>query len=92
MNNSTQAENKNRSIYNWVTEALGWYGVVAVVLAYALLSFKILSSDSLLFQGLNLTGAIGIVIDALDDKNTQPAVLNIIWAIIALVAIVKILI
>ncbi|MEI8123886.1 MAG: transporter [bacterium] len=92
MNNSTQAENKNRSIYNWVTEALGWYGVVAVVLAYALLSFKILSSDSLLFQGLNLTGSIGIVIDALDDKNTQPAVLNIIWAIIALVAIVKILI
>ena len=92
MNNSTQAENKNRSIYNWVTEALGWYGVVAVVLAYALLSFKILSSDSLLFQGLNLTGAIGIVIDALDDKNTQPAVLNIIWAIIALIAIVKILI
>jgi hypothetical protein len=34
---------------------------------------------------------VGIVVDALDDKNTQPAVLNIIWAIIALIAIVKIL-
>ena len=77
---------------NIITETLGWYGVVAVVGAYALLSLGILSSNSLTFQVLNLTGAIGIVIDAIDDKNTQPAVLNIIWAIIAIVAIVKILI
>ena len=76
---------------NKTTEILGWYGVIAVVGAYALLSLNILSSTSLIFQGLNLTGAIGIVIDAMDDKNTQPAVLNIIWAIIAVVAIVRIL-
>jgi cephalosporin-C deacetylase-like acetyl esterase len=76
---------------NKITEVLGWYGVAAIVGAYALLSLNFLNSDSLVFQGLNLTGAIGIVIDALDDKNTQPAVLNIIWAIIAFVAIVKIL-
>jgi len=75
-----------------ITEALGWYGVVAVVSAYAALSLGLLTSDSLLFQGLNLTGAIGIVIDAVEDKNTQPAVLNIIWAIIAIVAIVRIII
>ena len=72
-----------------ITEALGWYGVVAVVGAYALLSLNMLDSNSLIFQGLNLTGAIGIVIDALEDKNTQPAVLNIIWGIIALIAIIK---
>jgi hypothetical protein len=76
---------------NIITETLGWYGVVAVVGAYALLSLGILSSTSLTFQILNLTGAIGIVVDAIDDKNTQPAVLNIIWAVIALVAIVKII-
>lgn len=74
-----------------ITEALGWYGVVAVVGAYALLSLNILSSNSLLFQTLNLTGAIGIVIDAIEDKNAQPAVLNIIWAIIAIIAIIKML-
>jgi len=75
---------------NKITEILGWYGVIAVVGAYALLSLNILTSNSLLFQALNLTGAIGIVFDAIDDKNVQPAVLNIIWAIIAIVAIVKI--
>ncbi len=77
---------------NKVTEILGWYGVIAIILAYALLSLEIFTSNSLWYQGLNLTGAIGIIIDALDDKNTQPAVLNIVWAVIALVAIVKILI
>lgn len=77
---------------NIITETFGWYGVVAIVGAYALLSFGIITSDSLLYQGLNLTGAIGIVVDALDDKNTQPAVLNIIWATIALIAIVNIFI
>jgi len=75
---------------NKITEILGWYGVVAIVGAYALLSFNIIDSESLWYQSLNLTGAIGIVIDAIDDKNTQPAVLNIIWAVIALIAIVKI--
>ena len=74
-----------------ITEALGWYGVVAVVGAYAALSLGYLNSGSLLFQMLNLTGAAGIAIDAYEDKNTQPMVLNIIWAVIAIVALVKIL-
>lgn len=77
---------------NTITEILGWYGVVAIVGAYALLSFNIIDNESLWFQGLNLTGAIGVVIDALDDKNIQPAVLNTIWAVIALIAILKVLI
>ncbi len=76
---------------NKITEILGWYGVVAVIGAYALLSFNIVESNSLIFQILNLTGAVGIVVDALDDKNIQPAVLNIIWGIIALIAIVNII-
>lgn len=73
-----------------ITEIIGWYGVIAVVSAYALLSLNILNNNSLLFQGLNLTGAIGIIIDAIQDKNTQPAVLNVIWAVIALIAIFNI--
>ncbi len=76
---------------NTITEILGWYGVVAIVGAYILLSFNFVSSNSLIFQLLNLTGAIGIVVDALEDRNIQPAVLNIIWALVALIALVKIL-
>ncbi len=74
-----------------LAEILGWYGVVALLGAYTLLSLNILTSGDARFQILNITGAIGIVIDALCQKNWQPAVLNIIWAVIGLVALVKIL-
>ncbi len=42
-------------------EIIGWYGTVAIVGGYALNSFNIIGSNSLLYQILNLTGAIGIV-------------------------------
>ncbi len=76
---------------NIITEILGWYGVIAIVGAYMLLSFDFVGSNSVVFQVLNLTGAIGIVVDAIEDRNIQPAVLNIIWALVALIALVKIL-
>lgn len=72
-------------------ELFGWGGTVAIVGAYALVSFSILQSNSLAYQLLNLTGAVGIVAVSLYKKVYQPGVLNIIWTIIALVAILKIL-
>ncbi len=76
---------------NKFIEVFGWYGVAALIGAYALVSFGVVTSDSLLFQILNITGAVGIVVDALAQKNWQPAVLNIVWAVIGLVALIKIL-
>ncbi len=77
---------------NKITEIIGWYGVAAIIGAYGLISFLILKPTDFWYLTLNITGAIGIIIDALNDKNYQPVVLNIIWVIIALAAIVKILI
>lgn len=76
---------------NIFAEILGWYGVVAIVVAYALLNFGILSVGNIWYQILNGTGALGIVYDSFRDKDYQPVVLNIIWAVIALIAIVNIL-
>lgn len=81
---------KNKTL-EFITEACGWYGVVAIIAAYGLLSFGVLESHGLTYQLLNLTGGIGIVIDAIADKNTQPAVLNTIWAVFALIAIARII-
>ena len=72
-----------------LAEAIGWYGTVAIVLAYLLVSFGMLDSNGLPYQLLNLSGAIGIVSISLQKRAYQPAVLNIIWSMIALVAIVK---
>lgn len=76
---------------DFIPEFCGWYGVIAILVAYALLSFGIVDSHSLLYQILNGTGAVGIVYDAVKDRNYQPVVLNIIWALIALIAIIKII-
>lgn len=74
-----------------IIEIFGWYGTIAIVLAYALLSFSLISSTSLSYQLLNLTGALGIVVVAYSKKDYQPTVLNIIWFLVALIAIINIL-
>ena len=68
---------------------LGWYGVVAVVVAYVLISFSLVSSNALVYQLLNLSGALGIMIETYYKKDYQPFWLNLIWAGIALIAIIK---
>lgn len=72
-----------------LVEALGWYGVVAILGAYALLSFGMLSADDPVYQLLNLSGAVAIIADAWVDRNYQPVVLNLIWFLIALSALVR---
>lgn len=73
-------------------ELIGWYGTVAIVGSYALLSFGVIDGESLVYQLLNGTGAIGIVYISLKKKAYQPAVLNIIWTVIAVAAIIGIVV
>lgn len=72
-----------------VIEIFGWYGTVAIVSAYALNSFSVIQANTLIYQILNGTGAIGIVIVSFYKKAYQPGVLNTIWTIIAAIAIMK---
>ena len=75
-----------------VSGILGWYGVVATIAAYVLVSFLVLSPTSLIYQALNLTGALGVTIETYYRKDYQPFWLNLIWMLIALVAIVSIVV
>ncbi len=72
-------------------ELIGWYGAMAILLAYALLRLGMISARSLIYQGLNISGALGIVHISLQKKAYQPAVLNAIWALIALIAMARML-
>ncbi|MFA5742827.1 MAG: hypothetical protein WCX77_02795 [Candidatus Paceibacterota bacterium] len=71
-------------------EIIGWYGVVAILLAYVLVSFNFAKPDSSIYQILNLTGALGVAVISLMKKAYQPAVLNIVWSFIAAVALIMI--
>ena len=75
----------------FIDEVIGWYGTVAIVLAYGLVSFGYVEGTNLWYQILNGTGALGIVYISFLKKAYQPGVLNIIWALIAAVAILSIL-
>ncbi len=70
-------------------EFIGWFGVVVILLAYALASFDIIASTGILYQILNIAGAIGIVIISIKRHAYQPEVLNIIWAMIGVVALIN---
>lgn len=71
-------------------EVFGWYGTIAIIGAYALISFNVTDANNLMYQLLNITGAAGIVFISMQKKTYQPAVLNMIWFVIAAAAILRI--
>lgn len=74
-----------------IVEIVGWYGAAAIVLAYFLVSFSLIGAGSIIYQTLNFTGAIGIVLISFYKKIYQPVALNLIWTIIAVIALFKII-
>lgn len=75
-----------------IAEITGWFGAVAILLAYVLVSTKVISASGYLYQLLNLAGAIGMLVIAFVKKVEQSVVINIIWAIIATIAIIGLVI
>lgn len=78
-----------KSQKRWLAEAAGWYGAAAIMCAYGLVSFGLINAESYVFQLLNLTGALGILVIVIVDKVTQSIILNIFWAAIAAVTIFR---
>lgn len=74
-----------------ITESLGWYGAVAILLAYMLASFNVLSVHSTFYLILNFTGALGILTVASAKHVRQSMVVNAFWAAMAAVALVRII-
>jgi hypothetical protein len=73
-----------------VVDVYGWYGAVALLAAYALLSMSVIDRGWL-FQTLNLTGALGVGLAAWSKRSYQAAVLEFIWAAIAVAALARLL-
>jgi hypothetical protein len=78
-----------RLFFSGIDTLLGWYGMGAILMAYALNSLDVLRADDWVYQALNLTGATGIAVISITKKAYQPAALNIIWGIVAVIALLK---
>lgn len=71
-------------------EIMGWTGAALVLGAYALLSMKIISSNSYLYHVINVIGA-GMLAYYTYSKDAIPsALLNITWSFIGVAAMVGI--
>lgn len=71
-------------------EIIGWIGTIAILAAYLLVSTKKLSPDSREYQLLNLTGAIGIIINSGVHGAIPSVGLNVVWLLIAVYGLVKV--
>jgi formate hydrogenlyase subunit 3/multisubunit Na+/H+ antiporter MnhD subunit len=60
-------------------EVVGWLGALAVLAAYGLVSTERVSSRSWSYQLLNITGAVGLVINSTWNGAIPSAVVNVIW-------------
>ncbi|GHM98607.1 hypothetical protein WSM22_00970 [Cytophagales bacterium WSM2-2] len=73
-------------------DIIGWIGSVEVIAAYGLNSYQKLKSDSIIFQVLNFTGAIFLIINTIYYHAYPSAFINVVWVIIAAIAIGRMLI
>lgn len=72
-------------------EIIGWLGVFLILLAYILVSLGVIDAKAILYQLLNLIGSVGVVCISWLKRDKQPMVLNIIWASIALFALITLI-
>lgn len=72
-----------------LTAIAGWIGVALILLAYTGNSFDFLSAQSVVYILLNIFGSIGIIIEARHKKDLPALWLNIIWASIACIGLLK---
>ncbi len=72
-------------------EALGWAGTITFVVAYYGISFGKLKADSLLYQWMNLLGAIAIAFSVFVKQAWPAFALEVVWGGIALVTLIRLL-
>ena len=69
---------------------LGWIGMILVLLAYVLLSTNKINNGKL-YQTLNFLAATLMAIGLFPTKAWLSFTLQIIWALVALISIIKII-
>lgn len=72
-----------------IYDILGWIGIILVLLAYLLLSLKKIENGKI-YQILNFIAAILMAIGLFPKNAWFSFLLQVAWAIIALISLIKI--
>ena len=74
-----------------IGDIAGWVGSFLVLLAYFLASAGVVSGQSYTYQILNALGAIGLITLGVVRRAIPSAVLNVVWLVVGVVAIISLL-
>ncbi len=73
-----------------LVEMAGWGGALLILGAYALLTAERVTSRSALYQGMNVAGAAGFIVNGWWHGAIPSATLNVIWLGIGVAALWRI--
>ncbi len=68
-------------------DAIGWSGAAALLVAYAMISFKKLEGDSTVYQLLNIVGSLLLAVNTISYGAYPSSFVNMIWIGIAVFSI-----
>ncbi|MEU4573926.1 hypothetical protein ACBI99_05780 [Nonomuraea sp. ATR24] len=70
-------------------DVVGWIGAALLLTGYYLVSSSRLNGDAVPYQLINLAGSIGLMVNSAYYAAWPSAGLNLVWAAIGIVALVK---
>lgn len=75
---------------NIFIEITGWVGAILLLTGFALTSYGVLAGTSMEYQLINLAGSLTLAYYTYMKKAYPNTVLNIIWVLISVIAIINI--
>ena len=78
------------SLRKYVWEGIGWLGALFSLLAFSLNSLNVISSQSVEYLGGNIIGCFFLILYAVSKKAYASWVLNAIFLLVAIIALVRI--
>ena len=73
----------------FLVDALGWVGAILLLIAYGMISAQRVKSNSWLYQGLNLAGSAGLIINSTYYGAYPSTFVNVVWSGIAIFALIS---
>jgi len=71
-------------------EVAGWAGAALILSAYLLISMGKVTAQSTLYQGMNVVGAAGFIVNGWWHGAIPSASLNVVWLMIGAAALWRI--
>ena len=72
-----------------VVEIVGWAGALLILAAYALLSEGKVTGRSALYQGMNVVGAAGFIVNGWWHGALPSTALNVVWMAIGVATLAR---